>query len=146
MKLTVAVATLLFYSIFAFIFTAVFPAICLGFGPGTICSVVCDSEPKAKASCCSESCAMACEETEPITICLGAYGTQNSLRTDCSCPAPAKTPATFESYRLLKDFSQIGSSIIADDIRPSDITRDILPESRPFLIHSEIISTTVLRI
>ena len=147
MKFTVSIATVLFYSIFAFLFAAICPALCLGFGPQNICAVACDQEPKCQStSCCSESCARSCEETEPLAVCLGAYGTQNSLRTDCSCPAPAKSPATFESYRLLKDAAEVAHSSLFPNFHIADPARDFHPDSRPFSIHAEIISTTVLRI
>ena len=146
MKLTLSIATILFYSIFSFLFAALCPAICLGLGPQVICDVVCDAEPQVESKCCSESCAMVCEETEPIAICIGAYGTQNSLRSDCSCPAPAKTPATFESYRLLKDSDQVAVADIIYEYSQPDISRDITLDARPCKIHSAIIATTVLRI
>lgn len=146
MKLTLSIATILFYSIFSCLFAALCPAICLGLGPQVICDVICDAKPQVESKCCSESCAMVCEETEPIAICIGAYGTQNSLRSDCSCPAPAKTPATFESYRLLKDSDQVAVADIIYEYSQPDISRDITLDARPCKIHSAIIATTVLRI
>ena len=146
MKLTLSIATVLFYTIFSFLFAALCPAICLGIGPEVICEVVCDAKPQTESKCCSESCAMVCEETEPLAICIGAYGTQNSIRTDCFCPAPAKTPATFESYRLFKDTDQLALTLISHEYSRPDISRDITLDARPCTIHSAIIATTVLRI
>ncbi len=146
MKSALAAATISLYSFFAFIYAVVCPAICLGVDASSICSAVCESESQPTSSCCAEPCAIECEQVEPLAVCSGAYGTQNSIRGDCTCPLPAKTPAMIELYRLLKNTDSFALACFADILPKAELTCGRIPDSPPRLFHTGIISSTVLRI
>lgn len=150
MKSLLSTATIICYSMFSFLFTVLCPAVCFGFGTEDICISTCGTEIVEESSCCSTSCATSCEvicaETEPLAICSGAYGTQNSIRCAVDCPAPVKTPATVENHRHLKDIQHSVPTLLVGTRIMSQNYCFNRAEAPVASLHASIISTTVLRI
>lgn len=150
MNSIVSTATIVCYSLFSFLFAVLCPVVCFGFGAEDICTSICGQEIAEESSCCSvpceAKCEVVCESTEPLAVCSGAYGTQNSIRCAVDCPAPVKTPATIENFRHLKDVPLTTPTLL--------VGNRIIPQSFCFYradapvstLHASIISTTVLRI
>ena len=146
MKSLLSTATIICYSLFSFLFSALCPAICLGSEVVGLCPAVCESTDSVDMSCCSAPCETACEDAEPLVVCSGAYGTQNSWRCAIDCPTPVKTPATIESYRLINDVAPFsptflsGTRMITTTLRHREIATTMSS------LCADIIATTVLRI
>ena len=146
----VSTATLISYSTFAFLFAVLCPAVCYGFGTVDMCSSICELEVAEASSCCfapcETSCEQVCEETEPLAVCSGAYGTQHSIQCAVDCPAPVKSPATVENQRHLKDVPFTAPALLdGNRALPQNFSfhhADTSVSSQ----RTNIIATTVLRI
>lgn len=146
MKSLLSTATIICYSLFSFLFSALCPAICLGSEVVGICPAVCESIDNETTACCSAPCSIKCEDAEPLVICAGAYGTLNSWRCAVDCPTPVKTPVTLESYRLIKDVIPFSSMVPSCDRNVTVALRHRELDSPMSSMSADMIATTVLRI
>ncbi len=146
MKSLLSTTIIVCYSFFSFLFSALCPAICLGSEDLGICPAVCESKVNETPSCCSAPCNPACDDAEPLVVCSGAYGTQNSLRCTVDCPAPAKTPATIESTRLFKDIVKFSPTFVSGERIVTAALRHSKFDNPLSSLCADIIATTVLRI
>lgn len=146
MKSVLSAATIICYSFFSFLFSALCPAICFGSDDLGTCPAVCESLVDESSSCCSAPCNAPCEDAEPLVVCSGAYGTQNSWRCSVDCPAPVKTPATIESYRLIKDSAPISPTILSGERRIMTVLQHKELCITMSSLCADVIATTVLRI
>ncbi len=144
MKLIAIYLTILFYSTFAFAFSAVCPAICVTIGPDDVCELICGEE--SQPTCCEPSCTTPCPEVDALAFCYGAYGTQNSLRSNCACPVEKQALTAIEAFRFFKDVDAVELTQVLAQSERSPRRAFSTHEATPSNLSAQIIAITVLRI